>query len=676
MDNLIDSVKRGVREYARSSRTSDGRSTLHLAVLTNACSPITTLLDAGVDRSAQDQVGNTAIHVAATEGADTSLKTLLTYQPPTLSPGASPMPGIKDLVDMRNNKGETALHLACRANSLSCIKLLLENSSDMYNMTPEGKQPVHYAVKYDSVESAIQLLNLDSGLAHTDSNNEPLIHLATSKEMVELLVKYGVDSTARDSTGVTALHSAIKQRSYKLLIALILAKCPLDLTDSLGNTALHTCVYEGVHPSYVKTLVVFGAPLEVRNNSGRTAYELSEDLYRGQLKTILQSVGAHDPVFMSRGADRETRAGQSSSTHPRFRPSWGERDAAVLSVDGGGIKGLVATQILLELEKVTNSPVVDLFDWISGSSIGSLLVLANRHAQSDIKEMQLKLFDLKNKVFEGTRPYKSETLEETIKDILGSETKMLDSLYPRVIVTTVIADVRPCVLHLFTNYGETNEHSWKAARASGAAPSYFSPFKNKYLDGGVMANNPTLTTLCEMKKYSDRLPDDVAEPCRPRIVVSVGTSAVKKVAVENIDVGFRPRNPVEAAKFASGVMDLLNTLVEQCTNCDGPAVEQAACWCDSVGAKYFRLQPDIADPTPMDEKNDTTIIEMCWQTCQWIYREREKFEAIADELYSSSATSSSARVRLSTTTKVHFKRLDLRFLEIQDLPLVNTLISP
>ena len=33
---------------------------------------------------------------------------------------------------------------------------------------------------------------------------------------------------------------------------------------------------------------------------------------------------------------------------------------------------------------------------------------------------------------------------------------------------------------------------WEAARASSAAPVYFHPFKEIYVDGGVMANNPTL----------------------------------------------------------------------------------------------------------------------------------------------------------------------------------------
>ena len=38
----------------------------------------------------------------------------------------------------------------------------------------------------------------------------------------------------------------------------------------------------------------------------------------------------------------------------------------------------------------------------------------------------------------------------------------------------------------------------------------------------------------------------------------------------------------------TGASELLNTLVEQCTNCDGPCVTEAQAWCQSIGASYYR----------------------------------------------------------------------------------------
>ena len=49
---------------------------------------------------------------------------------------------------------------------------------------------------------------------------------------------------------------------------------------------------------------------------------------------------------------------------------------AVLCMDGGGIRGLVLTELLFALEEVTGQPVSQLFDWVSGTSTGSYLALA------------------------------------------------------------------------------------------------------------------------------------------------------------------------------------------------------------------------------------------------------------------------------------------------------------
>ncbi|VDN42640.1 unnamed protein product [Dibothriocephalus latus] len=42
---------------------------------------------------------------------------------------------------------------------------------------------------------------------------------------------------------------------------------------------------------------------------------------------------------------------------------------------------------------------------------------------------------------------------------------------------------------------------WRAARASGAAPSYFRPC-GPYLDGGLISNNPTLDILTEIQEMN------------------------------------------------------------------------------------------------------------------------------------------------------------------------------
>lgn len=51
---------------------------------------------------------------------------------------------------------------------------------------------------------------------------------------------------------------------------------------------------------------------------------------------------------------------------------------------------------------------------------------------------------------------------------------------------------------------------WRAARCSGAAPTYFRPI-GRFLDGGLLANNPTLDAMVEIHEYNKSLIKKVRE---------------------------------------------------------------------------------------------------------------------------------------------------------------------
>lgn len=73
---------------------------------------------------------------------------------------------------------------------------------------------------------------------------------------------------------------------------------------------------------------------------------------------------------------------------------------------------------------------------------------------------------------------------------------------------------------------------WRAAKATGAAPSFFRP-EGRYLDGGILANNPSLYLLAEIAEYNmvKRALDHDDEVVKPSVLVSLGTGVapVKKV---------------------------------------------------------------------------------------------------------------------------------------------------
>ena len=163
----------------------------------------------------------------------------------------------------------------------------------------------------------------------------------------------------------------------------------------------------------------------------------------------------------------------------------------LLCLDGGGIRGLVLTQMLLELEQIIQKPINKCFDWIAGTSTGGILALGLSAGKS-LKECLCLYFRMKEQVFVGIRPYNSDALENMLKDTLGSETVMTDIHAPKLMIPGVLADRKPVELHLFRNYKSSSEllgikHNspyelppppedtllWHVARATGAAPTYF-----------------------------------------------------------------------------------------------------------------------------------------------------------------------------------------------------------
>src|SRR4051794_34389953 len=48
----------------------------------------------------------------------------------------------------------------------------------------------------------------------------------------------------------------------------------------------------------------------------------------------------------------------------------------ILSIDGGGIRGLIPARLLVELERISGRPIAELFDVVAGTSTGGLIGLA------------------------------------------------------------------------------------------------------------------------------------------------------------------------------------------------------------------------------------------------------------------------------------------------------------
>lgn len=197
----------------------------------------------------------------------------------------------------------------------------------------------------------------------------------------------------------------------------------------------------------------------------------------------------------------------------------------VLSIDGGGIRGLISTILLQRLVKTPGlENLLDEVNLVAGTSTGGLLALAIGHGL-DLS----KIFDLYKEngpdVFEDTvlddildlgrvrgAEYDIEPLEKELKRLLDETT--LGDLSKNVLITAFDLDNieqlekegkvgqelrqwKPKIFHNFEGKGSDRaELAYKVGCYTSAAPTYFPSFEG-YVDGGVFANNPSMCALAQ-----------------------------------------------------------------------------------------------------------------------------------------------------------------------------------
>ncbi|MFH0710162.1 MAG: CBASS cGAMP-activated phospholipase [Pseudomonadota bacterium] len=184
----------------------------------------------------------------------------------------------------------------------------------------------------------------------------------------------------------------------------------------------------------------------------------------------------------------------------------------ILSIDGGGIRGIYSAIILKEIEDKFAIKINEHFDLIAGTSTGSILASA---IAIDIPLQEIidlyknegeNIFKLRQTGRMGL--FKSRYDNSHLKNLLNSKFKNKtlsdSSIKTRLLIpTTDISngDVHVIKSHYLSEYKRDKDRKIQdAILASCSAPLYFNPVEmQKYLlaDGGLWANNPSLVALTE-----------------------------------------------------------------------------------------------------------------------------------------------------------------------------------
>lgn len=229
----------------------------------------------------------------------------------------------------------------------------------------------------------------------------------------------------------------------------------------------------------------------------------------------------------------------------------------ILSIDGGGIRGIVPGQILVELEKKLQKKSGDkqarlgnYFDMVAGTSTGAILAAAYvcpekpgqksakaKFSAQDAVDLYLEegdeIFDVSFWRKIGTlgglndEKYSARELERVLKNAF-SDTLLSELLKPTCLISY---DVKKRIPVIFTQHDAVKTKRdflvRDLLRGSSAAPTYFEAArifsqgsirkKHILVDGGMVANDPTLCA------YSEAIKFDAVKGIRDMMIFSLGT---------------------------------------------------------------------------------------------------------------------------------------------------------
>jgi ankyrin repeat protein len=360
---LFTAVEHGheeiVRELARykpilDKGDKDGQKPLDWACLENKLNLATILLDAEADVNCLDHDGYTPLITACAQGHLDIVKLLLArnanvkiqaFDGDSVLVRASRFGHVevidhliaredgKELIDVRNDKGETPLLIACRFGFGPTASSLLKAGADRMQPSHEGWAPILEACKW-RYTSIVHMLLLSKEHGVTDDIRMALLEQRNEKgsnftalhyacyyghvEVARLLLRNDASADITDSKGRTPLHNASRQGYLEVVELVCEQTSDLNVVDELGWNALHHASWDkfndedqlrhdelghdvllddpgsdsvpGKHAEIIQLLIRKGVKPWTTTDKGKTALHLAAK--RGHFSRISHILGA------------------------------------------------------------------------------------------------------------------------------------------------------------------------------------------------------------------------------------------------------------------------------------------------------------------------------------------------------------------------------------------------
>jgi patatin-like phospholipase/acyl hydrolase len=232
----------------------------------------------------------------------------------------------------------------------------------------------------------------------------------------------------------------------------------------------------------------------------------------------------------------------NSLGHRREKQPWPrDRPFKILSLDGGGIRGIYTAHLLDHCMRAFGgqNPLASYFDMIAGTSTGGIVALGLglEFPTSDIvsfyRDDGRKIFPpMPKTTWERARHFlrwmrgpalDHEQLEKALRRRFRD--RLLGECSTRIVVPAFMMPKTEIAVFKTDHHPDfQNDHTtpiWKVARATAAAPTYLRGLEHQesgriFVDGGVWANNPVMVALVDALSAYDLEPDQIR-------ILSIGT---------------------------------------------------------------------------------------------------------------------------------------------------------
>jgi ankyrin repeat protein len=203
-------------------------------------------------------------------------------------------------INVESDRGDNTLIVAALYYGLDMAAFLISSGIDIDHQNKKGETALIKAIDGPYVTAPVQQVKMARALLAAKANpdlqgefEQAAIHHAIKfPEILELLLKTGLNIDIQDQDGETALMRAAKvwgdEHSILAVEPLLKAGADPNVRDSMGRTSLMYATYHSTwtpqHTQNVRALIAAGADLDAVDNKGKTA--LDQAIFYGYMGAI------------------------------------------------------------------------------------------------------------------------------------------------------------------------------------------------------------------------------------------------------------------------------------------------------------------------------------------------------------------------------------------------------